>query len=170
METKYEIERRFLIEYPELDSLRSCADETEIVQTYLVSANGETSRVRKRGLNGEFVYTHTTKKRVTAVRRIETEEIISKSDYEKYLMQADPARNVISKHRFCLAYKGQVFEIDIFSFWDDRAIMEIELLDEGQEIEFPPNIIIAREITEDKRYTNASLAKSVPDEPLYRNI
>ena len=59
-----------------------------------------------------------------------------------------------------------MFEIDVYPFWNDRAIMEIELDDEGQEIIFPPEIQIIREVTSDKRYTNSSLARQVP----YDNI
>ena len=55
-----------------------------------------------------------------------------------------------------------MFEIDVYPFWKDRAIMEIELDDEGQEIVFPPEIQIIAEVTTDRRYTNSSLAKQVP--------
>ena len=55
-----------------------------------------------------------------------------------------------------------MFEIDVYPFWNDRAIMEIELDYEGQEIVFPPEIQIIAEVTADKRYTNSSLAKQVP--------
>lgn len=55
-----------------------------------------------------------------------------------------------------------MFEIDVYPFWTDRAIMEIELDDEGQDILFPPFIEIISEVTSDKRYTNSSLARHVP--------
>ena len=40
--------------------------------------------------------------------------------------------------------------------------MEIELSDEAQEISFPDSVAIIKEVTDDKRYTNASMARSVP--------
>lgn len=55
-----------------------------------------------------------------------------------------------------------MFEIDVYPFWTDRAIMEIELESEEQEILFPPAVQIITEVTSDKRYTNSSLARHVP--------
>lgn len=162
----FEIERRFLIRFPNITYLVENADKTEIVQTYLVSEKGETNRVRKRGRDGLYEYTHTIKRRISSVRRIEQERIISKAEYAELLKSADPKHRSIEKQRWCLDYMGQIFEIDIFPFWTDRAIMELELGDEKQEIIFPPQIEIIKEVTNDGRYTNAALAKSIP----YENI
>ncbi|MGM9588489.1 MAG: CYTH domain-containing protein [Candidatus Limivicinus sp.] len=158
----YEIERKYLIRYPDMDLLNSRAEKTEITQTYLKTRDGRTERVRKRGFDGAYVYTHTQKTRISDVKRIELEREISEEEYTRLLEDADPARSVIHKDRYCLAYREQMFEIDVYPFWNDRAIMEIELDDEGQEIIFPPEIQIIREVTSDKRYTNSSLAKQVP--------
>lgn len=158
----YEIERKYLIRYPDMNWLNGSAEKTEITQTYLVSRDGRTERVRKRGLNGVYVYTHTQKSRISDVKRIELEREISPEEYEHLLQYADPARSVIHKDRYCLTYREQMFEIDVYPFWNDRAIMEIELDNEGQEIVFPPEIQIIREVTPDRRYTNSSLAKQVP--------
>lgn len=158
----YEIERKYLIRYPDMELLNSRAEKTEITQIYLKTRDGRTERVRKRGFDGAYVYTHTQKTRISDVKRIELEREISEEEYTHLLEDADPARSVIQKDRYCLAYREQMFEIDVYPFWNDRAIMEIELDDEGQEIIFPPEIQIIREVTSDKRYTNSSLAKQVP--------
>ena len=163
----FEIERKFLIRYPDRGWLFARAEVTEITQTYLCSpAPGHTARVRKRGVDGHYVYTHTVKQRINDMRRIEIEREISEGEYEELLQQADPKRQVIHKHRCCLPYRDQLFEIDLFPFWEDRAIMEIELLDEAQAVDFPPEIEILREVTGDKRYTNASMAKEIPQEQI----
>ena len=158
----YEIERKFLITYPEQSWLERCQDKSEIVQTYLTSVSGETARVRSRRRNGSICYTHTVKKKVTDIRRIEEEREITEAEYLQLLEMADPRRNAVIKTRYCYEYKNQLFEIDVYPFWTDRAVMEIELDDESQEIDFPPEIDIIREITADKRYTNASLALQIP--------
>ena len=52
----YEIERKYLIEYPDikwLESNPSC-QRIEIIQTYLNSAAGEEVRVRQRGVDGNY--------------------------------------------------------------------------------------------------------------------
>lgn len=158
----FEIERKYLIRFPDRELLNSCSGRTEITQTYLLSRDGRTARVRKRGLDGEYTYTHTQKTRISDVKRIELEREISQEEYERLLLDADPTRSVIHKTRYCLDYREQMFEIDVYPFWTDRAIMEIELESEEQEILFPPAVQIITEVTSDKRYTNSSLARHVP--------
>lgn len=158
-----EIERKFLIRYPDTAYLSEHGEYTEIIQTYLVKNEKKMSeRVRKRGRDGCYSYTHTCKTHITDMRRIEIENEISEREYDELLKRADPERNVICKIRWCLDYKGQMFEIDLFPFWNDRAYMEIELTDESDKVEFPPFVEIIKEVTGDRRYTNASLAKAVP--------
>ena len=98
------------------------------------------------------------KTRVSNMRRVEIENEISEREYNEYLRFADPKRRTIYKTRYCLEYKNQLFEIDVYPFWSDRAVMEIELEDESQRIRFPEMIDIIREITDDGRYTNKALA------------
>lgn len=161
-ETHYEIERRFLIRFPDLEYLSAHAAATDITQVYLTSESGDTDRVRKRGRDGEYSYTHTVKHRISGVRRIEQEREISGEEYGELLKNADPSLRCIEKRRWCLEYGGRLFEIDIFPFWTDRAIVEIELTDEAQTLSFPPEIGVIREITDDGRYTNVALASAVP--------
>lgn len=160
----FEIERKYLIRYPDSAFLSRAAEDTEITQTYLKARQGQTARVRKRGKNGNYQYTHTVKQRVSDLRRIENEREITEAEYLELLQDRDPQRNTISKTRWCLPYLGQLFEIDVFPFWKKQAVMEIELTEEGQAIQFPPEIQILREVTDDPAYTNSALALSIPDE------
>ena len=163
----FEIERKYLIRMPDPDFLRQNASPTEIVQTYLLPpAPHINARVRKRGRDGDWTYTHTEKTRLSDLRRIENERQISREEYETLLQSADPGRNVIQKTRWVLPWKGQNFEIDIFPFWTDRALMELELEDEAQTIELPPRIRVLREVTADYRYLNSSLSKTIPYEEI----
>lgn len=93
---------------------------------------------------------------------MEYEREISADEYGALLERADESRVPIEKERYCLDYENQLFEIDIYPFYTDRAIMEIELENEEQKILFPPEIKIIREVTEDGRYTNKALAKTIP--------
>lgn len=162
-----EIERKFLIRYPKPGFFDSCEDITDITQTYLQSGQkGRTARLRKRGREGQFTYTHTVKERISDMRRVEIEREISLEEYNELLKTADPERRVIYKKRCCLKYQGLLFEIDIYPFWQNQAVMEVELTDEAQPVFFPPQMEIIKEITRDKRYTNASLAKEIPQEEL----
>ena len=122
--------------------------------------------MRKRGRAGDWHYTHTEKLRVSDLRRVENEREIGEAEYCELLRRADPSRQTIAKTRWVLPWRGQLFEIDIFPFWDDRALMEIELTEENQAVELPPQIRVLREVTGDRRYTNSSLSREILREPL----
>ncbi len=164
----YEIERKYLIRMPDPAWLAREAEGTEITQTYLLAAPGTTERVRRRGRAGGYEYTHTTKTKLSDLRRIEEEEEITREAYEALLTRADPTRRVIEKTRWCFDYGGQAFELDIFPFWTDRAYLEIELQDETTPVNLPPALTLIREVTEDPRYSNAALSESIPYEELER--
>ena len=157
----FEIERKYLIEYPDigwLESLPNCR-RIEIIQTYLKSAPDEEIRVRQRGHDGHYVYFQTTKRKVSELKRVEIEQKLSEQEYIRLLMNADTTRRQIRKDRYCLTYENQYFEIDIYPFWNDKAIAEIELSDENTPIRFPEQIKVIKEVTDDESYKNASLAK-----------
>ena len=163
----FEIERKYLISMPDPAFLRENAEPSHIEQTYLLHEDPlVTARVRKRGRAGDWHYTHTEKLRVSDLRRVENEREIGEAEYCELLRRADPSRQTIAKTRWVLPWRGQLFEIDIFPFWDDRALMEIELREEGQAVELPPQIRVLREVTGDRRYTNSSLSREILREPL----
>lgn len=156
----YEIERKFLIKYPDikmLDSMANC-QKVEIMQIYLRAGEGEEVRIRQRGIDGNYIYVKTRKKKISSIRRVETEERLTKEQYLRLLMDADPACRPIQKDRYCLTYMNQYFEIDIYPFWDEQAIVEIELADEQIKPKFPDYLEIIREVTGDEHYKNHSLA------------
>lgn len=156
-----EIERKFLIEYPDiawLESLPHC-HKVDIIQTYLKADNGDETRVRQRGESGSYTYYQTTKRKVTGVKRVEIERRLTEREYLTLLMEADPSMHPIRKTRYCLTWDEQYFEIDVYPFWDDQAVVEIELSDENAPIRFPKELKILREVTDDESYRNYSLAK-----------
>lgn len=93
------------------------------------------------------------------LKRVEIERRLSQAEYLELLMDADTSRKQIRKTRYCLTHKNQYFEIDVYPFWTDKAIAEIELSDENAEIIFPKQIKVIKEVTDDASYKNASLAK-----------
>ena len=156
----FEIERKFLIRYPDLswlDSLDNC-EKIEIIQTYLRSKNDEEVRVRQRGADGHFVYYETRKRTLSGARRVEVEKRLSRDEYIRRLLDADTRKKQIRKTRYCLTWDNQYYEIDIYPFWSDRAILEIELRDEEQSFRIPPELTVIREVTDDSAYRNESLA------------
>lgn len=157
----YEIERKYLIEYPDIKwlELSPNCQKVEIIQTYLKSNENDEVRVRQRGFNGHYIYFKTIKRKVSDVKRVEIEKRLSQNEYLTLLMEADTSKRQIRKTRYCLTFEGQYFEIDVYPFWNDKAIAEIELSDENTEITFPKQIKVIKEVTDDESYKNSSLAK-----------
>ena len=159
----YEIERKFLIEMPDinyLESLPNC-EKVRIVQTYLKSNDDEEIRIRQRGNNGSYTYSKTRKININSLKRIEIENRLTADEYINELLNIDPDRGQIIKDRYCLCYKNQYFEIDIYPFWKDKAIIEIELINENQKIELPNYIKVINEVTDNINYKNSELAKII---------
>ena len=160
-----EIERKFLICMPEPELLFRLPS-SEIEQVYILAPEGGRERIRRRIYGDRTVCTRTAKTRLSDLTRIEREEEIGEERFLELLALADPTRRPIRKTRYIYEYDDQAFEIDLFPFWEDRALMELELRDETQEIRFPPEIRIIREVSSDGRYTNAAMAREIPREAI----
>lgn len=159
-----EIERKFLIKKPTAEQIESlgCISTTNIIQTYLKkNCNVAERRVRQRGdkENG-FSFYYTEKTDVAPGVRIENERRISKDEYLQLLTEADTFLHQISKTRHCFVYNKRYFEMDIYPFSDEYAILEIELNDINEAIDFPP-LSIVKEVTDDHKYRNFNLAKTM---------
>ena len=160
-----EIERKFLIEYPDCNFLLSLEKlrALNITQTYLL----DDSRIRAIEENGETTYIKTVKKHITELVREEREWEISEEEYFSLLKNKKQGTNTIEKTRYAVEIGGAVYEIDVFGFWNDRAFLEIELEDENQQIEIPDFIKVIKEVTFDSRYKNYSLAKEIVTEKIH---
>lgn len=164
MSVNTEIERKFLIARP-TDEYLSSLPHTEITQTYLKNdLAGVTERVRKRGNESGYVYTHTTKRRIDHMSSFEDEDEISENEYALLLTRQDKDRNVILKTRYLIKKGYYTFEIDVYPFWKKQAVMEVELESEGEEFELPESITVLREVTGNHAYSNARMAKRIPEE------
>lgn len=155
-----EIERKFLIrQTPEL--FAACSKKTDIEQIYLIKTDPAVQRrIRSMTTDGVTRYFYTEKRFISAVTREENEREITREEYEKLRSESDMSLVPIIKTRHILEFSGQCFEIDSYPFSDELASMELELADEEQEIFFPPCAVIINEVTGDKRYSNAALAKN----------
>ena len=160
-----EIERKYLIAYPRTEDLTG-AEQVEIAQTYLSAEAGETHRVRRWVCRGETRYFETRKRPITHVTCREEEREVDEVTYRSLMAVRDPARKTVEKVRYRLPYGGHIVEIDVYPFWRDRAILEVELSREDEEIALPDGIRVIREVTDDSRYKNVSLACRVPNDPI----
>ena len=157
----HEIELKYLIRYPDihvLDSQPGCI-KWEIEQIYLTSPEpGCVRRIRRVYVNGETHYYRTFKHRISALTAEEDEGEITLSQYQTYNLEADPARRPILKTRYRIPYEGHILEFDIYPFWQDQAILEIELEDESIVPVIPPYAAVIRDVSDDPAYKNHALA------------
>ncbi len=162
-----EIERKFLIEYPDIKFFESLSSHRAVnmEQVYLKRGqNGESIRIRKSWENDSYIFFKTEKAKISDMVRIEKEYEITPQQYKDCLKDADLSLKPISKTRHYLMYKDIYYEIDVFPFWKNQAYLEVELSSQNDTFDIPPFIKAIREVTGDKRYTNHALAGNVPDE------
>lgn len=164
-----EIERKWLIEYPNTIELSKMEDYdyTEIWQTYTdYMEHNAFGRIRKRGKKGEYTYTKTFKRKISDLTRVEYEEEITKAEYDKIMEYRKKGYNTINKVRHTFMYKGFKYEVDVFPFWSDRAFLECEVDSEDTEIPIPSCVRIIKEVSFDSRYKNSALAQKITTEKL----
>ena len=155
----FEIERKFLIEYPEIEklALMDGAEVMKISQSYLE----DKSRIRKIEQNGKIHYIKTVKRHITDIKREEREWEISEEEYLLDLKNKAEGTNTIEKTRYAVPFNNFIIEIDVFDFWSDRAFAEIELSREDEQFILPDFIKVIKEVTFDKRYRNSALSKKI---------
>ena len=145
-----EIERKFLVIG---DEWRSLGKSIVYRQGYIYTHNKSTVRIRVAGNQG-FVTLKSVRK---GNKRSEFEYAILLSDAEEMLNTLCD-RPLIEKMRYRLNFGDLVWEVDEFFGENEGLILaEVELSEENQQIELPS--WIGKEVTEDGRYYNGSLAK-----------
>ena len=156
-----EIERRFLIEMPDINALRQMPDYRvkHIEQTYLLKTDDFIGgRIRKITENGSSIYIYTYKERISDMTRREFEREISLEEYSRLLDCKIPDTITIIKDRHIFTYANLTYELDVDAFWKDKASLEAEVDSEEVDIPIPPCVKLIKEVTADRRYNNSRLA------------
>jgi CYTH domain-containing protein len=149
---KQEIERKFLVTG---DGWRAAAGRGEICCQGYITASPSSATVRVR-LLGEKGFL-TIKGPAQGISRPEMEYEIPVFDAE-YMLENLCGDRMISKVRYILMYKGLRWEVDEFHGRNQGLILaEIELESEDQPFEKPE--WLGAEVSLDRRYTNAALAR-----------
>lgn len=161
-----EIERKYLIKMPDLIQLEKLSSKVlKITQTYIgKTENGFNGRIRKIVSNENTKYMLTLKKRVVGITRQENEYEIDKETYDNLLKRKQNETRTIEKTRYCINENGFVYEIDIYSFWNKIATMEIELENENIVPPIPDFVQIIEDVSENGNFTNFRLSINIPDE------
>lgn len=158
-----EDERKFLV--ASLDMIPVKNVTVDIEQVYLVPTNADEERVRKRGRDNSFVYTHTTKYRRGPGSSAEFDRMITPAEHLMALNHRDPDCALIRKKRTCFVWEGRYFELDVYTDWlidgEPLKVLELEVEDLNMRVDLPPFVKIEREVTGDRAFSNRELAKSL---------
>jgi CYTH domain-containing protein len=138
----------------------------KIVQTYLKRENEKNARVRKIDENGKISYIKTVKQRISTLSAYEDEREIDEIAYINELTHTDTTKRTIVKTRYCVPFDRHVVEIDVYPFWNDRAILEVELSSEDEHFSLPDYVRVIKEVSDDGRYKNTKLAEYVPEDEI----
>ena len=145
--------RKYLVAMPDIGLLRSLyrANGIEMVQTYLAMTNPAIER------EGEL-YCDTEEHVRPDGTKWDTERPITEKEYGRYMLEADPALQSVSKTKYRFVYDSCRFEIDVYPFSAERAVMF--LYSDKPERSTPPEIEIISEVTGRPEYKNKQLAKT----------
>ncbi len=147
-----EIERKFLVQTEDWRSLAS--SRRELKQFYLAMEERSSVRIRIESAVGAWL---TIKSAQSGATRSEFEYPIPIEDAEQMTAMAVGA--VIEKVRHIVPMAGLSWEVDEFAGDNEGLVVaEIELRAEDQCFELPD--WIGKEVTNEKRYYNASLAET----------
>lgn len=144
-----EIERKFLLKN---DNWREGAVGVHYKQAYLNEKGDNTVRVRIEGEKAKL----TIKGKSSNISRLEFEYDIPMEDAEALFTLAKTP--IVEKYRYKIMYAGNCWEVDEFLGLNRGLVVaEIELESETQSFEKPD--WIGMEVSGEKRYTNANLAR-----------
>lgn len=156
-----EIERKFLVKDAPFDDWPVPVKKAVIHQTYLETQEvGVAERVRAVTLDGETEPKcfHTVKRHLEVGTNEEEEREITFEEMWEKVKYGNPIGSIV-KVRVSFEWQGHTFEIDTFLSPVTLQMMEVELDDMNEEVEFPPFVIRGREVTGEIEYTNAYIAR-----------
>ena len=163
-----ETERKYLIRFPDLAYLRKIdgCRVMAMVQTYLERKEPEVERrVRSITEDGVTVYIYTEKRPRAYLSRFEDERNVTQEEYER--LRKEDGYSELVKTRYAFPFAGHTMEIDVYppeiggEIFEGYAILEVEMDTPDEAVEFPEFLEIVREVTDEKRYHNKTLAKLI---------
>ena len=154
-------QEKYLIDLKNSDIEAIVSNSTcfDIIQTYLMSVDGEERRLRKVGLGEDISYYYSVF-RVGAggKKTIVSEKKVERSIYESLLEFRDKDRDDIVKKRYYFVSEGEYLHLDIFSGDNEVGMLEINV-NRGGRTHIPDELRVIDIVSGDSAYSNRNLAK-----------
>jgi len=138
--------------------------EFDVVHDYLVTPNNKMqARLRKRGQNGVFTFTHTVRRPKIKGQRVELRKQISGRTYQLLLNQRDQKTYTIFKKRRCFLFNNKYYQLDIYREpchprCKGLMILETYTTATDAEITIPDFLTSECEVTEQPLYSMYNLS------------
>lgn len=145
-----EIERKFLVDHIKWAAINK-PEGNVYKQGYILSDVSRTVRIRVTN-KAAFI---TLKGGTTGISRSEFEYEIPVADGNEIL--GGFATSAIEKVRYNIPYKGYTWEVDVFE-GDNAGLIVAEIELESEQAAFEKPDWVTKEVSDDGRYTNASLS------------
>eukprot|EP01017_Pseudomicrothorax_dubius_P004048 TRINITY_DN1072_c0_g1_i1.p2 TRINITY_DN1072_c0_g1~~TRINITY_DN1072_c0_g1_i1.p2 ORF type:complete len:494 (+),score=140.30 TRINITY_DN1072_c0_g1_i1:36-1484(+) len=122
---------------------------------------GATSSIRKRGQNGNYTYSQTTRLPPNEKgERVEIKRQLSAREYLTLYNQRDESLMILHKERITFLVASQPYILDIFLNGSDRlAILRVETDKSDTNLKLPPFLNINREVTHDDAFSSYAIAQ-----------
>ena len=159
------VEKKFLVRKPSDELLKNIgfSSRNEIIQTYLrTNIEGIERKVRQIGNEKDgysFYYTQKTKK--NGINTKEIEKKISVKDYINLMSEADTSLHQLKKERYCFISNNQFFELDVYPFDSEYAILDLEIDNKEDSFLVPNFLEVIKDVTNDDYYKNIRIAKDL---------
>ena len=154
--------RKYLISMPDMAEFaeKYSAVAIDMMQTYLRDTSPDIERRVRQQRNGDdYLYFYNEKHLSADGSRWDTEKPISEKKYVRYLMEGDPQYHSVHKTKYRFVYNTCRFEIDIYPFSGDKAILFCYCGD--NEAALPEELQVIKEVTGDPLYKNRQLAREL---------
>ncbi|XP_067952022.1 TRPL translocation defect protein 14-like isoform X2 [Watersipora subatra] len=155
--------RKFLIASHRPDEEWPVFKEFDVVHDYLTTPHNKMqARLRKRGQNGVYTFTHTVRRPMIKGQRVELRKQISGRTYHMLLEQRDKEHCTIYKKRRCFIYNNKYFQLDIYQEpchprCKGLMILETYTGTEAGHIDVPDFLTVSCEVTDQPLYSMYNL-------------
>lgn len=153
-----EIERKFLVDAKKVNPWLKDLPWIDIEQYYIT--NKPSMRVRKSRTSGKITTYTLTIKGEGFIERTEDEWEISEKAFKR-LKKASVSK--LKKRRYLYTFGEDIWEVDKIDIGDGDIFWMAELELKSADQEFSKPNFLTKEVSEDKRYSNAYIAKHKHD-------
>ena len=160
-EDKAYVEKKYLISMPDVEQLmknKQCR-KVHVKQHYIIDETRQEKEkiVLRRENNKNFYYKVVKKNKVKYSNSFTADKYINKLEDENKKFYH------IHKDRYYYIFDSRCIKIDVFPFWKDKAILEVDVLNDRENIKFPKFVHIIEDVTDNEAYKNYYLAEEYND-------